>query len=358
MRPPRFPCPNVAALAAALLALVLPAGALASPWTLQRGEIAAVGSFDYQWANEEFLDEGGSRPFPLDGRFQAATFTVGVRGGFTDHLELELQLPVRIIDYEADPVILFDRDPAAPIGEGEFYRDNVLDLARSATGIGDLVIAGRYGFIRNPVALAMELRINTPTGYDRPSGTFGDEPDTAEEFLADPARFVRPENINDDVTLGDGVFGMQGSILFGASFPTRTFVRVDAGYNLRFGDGGDLLVASLKAGQLLGRRVLLYGDVRLTYTLVEGDVIGISVAAADPNRPANQYRGLDNLVLREVRLDRDALDVTVGGIVRITDEVEMNLGYARTVWGRNTAAINAVYLSLGVRTSVIADDDD
>ena len=102
----------------------------------------------------------------------------------------------------------------------------------------------------------------------------------AEEFLADPARFVRPENINDDVTLGDGVFGMQGSILFGASFPTRTFVRVDAGYNLRFGDGGDLLVASLKAGQLLGRRVLLYGDVRLTYTLVEGDMPKTGAATA------------------------------------------------------------------------------
>jgi len=36
--------------------------------------------------------------------------------------------------------------------------------------------------------------------------------------------------------------------------------------------------------------------------------------------------------------------------VRLTRELEINLGYARTVWGRNTAAVDSLSLGLGVRT--------
>ena len=42
----------------------------------------------------------------------------------------------------------------------------------------------------------------------------------------------------------------------------------------------------------------------------------------------------------------------VDKLLRVTREVELNLGYARTVWGRNTAAVNSLTLSLGVRTQV------
>jgi hypothetical protein len=127
---------------------------------------------------------------------------------------------------------------------------------------------------------------------------------------------------------------------------------VDAGYDLRLGGAGDQILASVKAGQLIGRRLLLYADTRLAYAWQQGRVIGVSVAAIDPTLPASEYVGLNNLALRTVTLDRDWLELAVGGIVKITDNVEINVGYNRTLWGRNTSLVQSVYVTLGVRTSV------
>ncbi len=154
------------------------------------------------------------------------------------------------------------------------------------------------------------------------------------------------------MTLGDGQVDLGLSMLFGVSFPSRTFLRLDLGYDLRLGGAGDQVVGSFKAGQLLGQRVLLYADTRLAYAWQEGRVIGVSVAAIDPTLPASEYGGLNNLALREVTLDRDWLELAVGGIVKITDSVEINIGYNRTLWGRNTSLVQSVYVTLGVRTSV------
>jgi hypothetical protein len=74
------------------------------------------------------------------------------------------------------------------------------------------------------------------------------------------------------------------------------------------------------------------------------------VAAEDPTLPANEYGGLNNLLLRELRLERDQASIPVGLIVRITDVVEVNGSWANVFWGRNTSAANIFSLGVGLRT--------
>ena len=349
--------PHVARVALALCFVALaPDTAAASPWTLRRGQIAVVAGFDYQWAESEFLDDRGFSPqsFSLDGIYRSSSVILGARAGLTDQLELELQLPLRIVSYAADPVILVPTADAGMEPIDDFVARNIIDFSRTRQGLGDIVLSGRYGLIRNPLALALELRIKTPTGHDGPQGTFGDRPLDAQDFLDNAATYVQPGNVRDDVVLGDGQVDIQSSVLLGVSFPSRTFMRLDAGFNARVG-AGQQIVAAFKVGQLIGKRILLFADTRFVYSVTPGPRIGISVAAIDPELPAEEYLGTNNLLLRELRLERDAWDVSVGGIVRITDTVELNLAYQRTIWGRNTAALNSLYLALGVRTDLVPE---
>lgn len=336
----------------ALVALVgsVPSPASASPWTLRRGEIAVVAAFDYQWANREFLDSYSSRVFPLNGRYTAASMILGARAGFTDRLELEIQIPIKLVSYESDPVILLGDEMSGL----DMLQENVIDLGRTRRGIGDIWITGRYNLLRNPLALAVETRLKTPTGYDPPEGTFGDRPRDSQEFLDNVATFVSPENVSDDVALGDGQVDLQLNFLLGASFSTRTFIRLDAGYNLRV-RAGDQIIGSFKVGQAIGGKLLVYADVSGAYTVQDGDVIGVSVAAIDPTLPATEYGGLTNLRLREVRLERDFISLAVGAIARISDAVELNVGYSRVLIGRNTSQVNGVYVSIGVRRNLLDD---
>ncbi len=337
--------------AAIVIACSLPATAMASPWTLRRGEVGVGASFDFQWASQEFLDDRGVRQsFPLRGRYRAAGLTLGARFGFTDRLELELSVPVKVVSYVSDPVILLDQEAAGR----DFFQENIIDLSRTRGGVGDITIAARYRFHSfRGGALAGELRVKVPTGYDGPTGTFGDAPATTEEFLGDLERFTRPENVTDDVVLGDGQTDVTANFLTGFSYPSRTFIRADVGYVLRI-NAGDQFRLSLKVGQLLGRRVLLYGGLTLLRSVTEGPRIGVSVAAIDPDVPAEDYGGTENLLLRELRLERDALDLSLGALVKITNRTEIQIGYGRTLWGRNTAAVNAIFIGVSTRTSLIS----
>lgn len=328
-----------------------PGVASASPWTLRRGEIALVAGYDYQFASQEFLNRGERQNFPLRGRYSASTLTLGLRVGLSDRLELGLQIPLKLVSYTSDPVILLP-DPSGAVDSLDYYQENIINLARTRQGVGDVWLTGRYNLLRSSVAVALEGRVKLPAGYEGPQGTFGDRPANAQDFVDRVTELVSPENVSDDVALGDGQVDLNLNILLGASFPSRTFMRLDAGYNLRL-SAGDQVLASFKVGQSLGQRVLLYADVRLAYTVTDGPRIGISVAADDPNLPASEYGGTTNLRLRELRLERDALDVSFGGIIRVNDRSEINLGYSRTVWGRNTAAVNAFFVGIGVRTEVV-----
>ena len=342
-------------LLAALAAALLPRPAPASPWTLPRGEVAFISTFDFEVADEEYLDddllEGDARPFPLRGRYRAATYTASARFGITDRFELEVALPVKQVTYTSDPVILL---PAPEGADGlDYYQENVVDLSQSVVGLGDLRVAGRYQLFRGFITGALELGLESPTGYDPPSGTFGDRPTSREAFLADVGRFVTPENVRDDVTLGDGSFTVAPGLLLGWAGARGTFARLDASYAIRLGGAAHALRGAFKVGQRVFDRFVLFAGLAAEYAVTDGEVIGISVSAADPALPARDYGGTTNLMLREVRLEHDRLTLPVGAIVRVTRDVEVNVAYQRTLGGRNTASIQGFSVGVGLRTSLL-----
>lgn len=343
---------NHRALALTGALLLCPAVASASPWTLPRGTAVFGTSYSFQTARQEFFEERVARNFPLNGRYTGHNFTFGVRAGITDRLELELQVPIRSVIYDSDPVLLLPRPTDSPLTDFQWSQRNIIALARSTSGVGDISVAARYRLLLNPVAIAAELRLKLPTGYAGPSGTFGAQPTSRMDFLANAGRYVAPNNVRDDVTLGDAQVDLTPTMLFGMSFPSRTFVRLDVGYNVRFGAAAHQFQSALRFGQLFGE-VLFYGWAQLTYAVTSGDLIGVSVAAIDPDLPASQYGGVNNLLLRELRLERDALDLGAGVIFRLAPQVEMNVGYARTIWGRNTSATDSFNVGLAVRADLL-----
>lgn len=328
------------------------ADAFASPWTLARGTTVFSTFYSFQTARQEFFEERVARNFPLNGRYTGQSFVFGVRAGITDRLEVELQVPIRSVTYESDPVLLLQRPMNSMLTDFQWAQRNIIALSRSSSGVGDINVAARYRLLLRPIALAGELRIKVPTGYRGPAGTFGAQPTSSADFLANAGTYVTPQNVQDDVTLGDGQVDVTPSVLLGVAFPSRTFLRLDVGYNLRFAPAAHQFQAALRFGQIFGD-VLFYGWAQFAYAVTRGDLIGVSVAAIDPDLPASQYGGTNNLLLRELRLERDALDLGFGVIFHLTQQVEMNVGYARTIWGRNTAATDSVSIGVAVRADML-----
>lgn len=336
--------------ALALSSLLTPTLASASPWTLPKSQVVLFASTDYQFATREFLDEHRAQSFPLRGELDATSFLVGARIGLTDAFELEVSLPFRVVSYRSDPVLLLPQPEGSPESSLDYYQENVIDLSRTVSGIGDFRFVPRFRIFRAPVAVAFEVGVKAPSGYRGPAGTFGERPASTEAFVAQVDRFVSPENVQDDVTLGDGQLDISPRLLVGYAFSSGTFFRTGVGYDLRLGGAGDQLAADLKIGQVLHPRILVFAAAQLVYAVQTGRVIGVSVAAIDPELPAADYGGTENLLLREVTLDRDALDISGGVILRLTKTLEVNLGFQRTIWGRNTSEVNVVSMSAAFRT--------
>ena len=320
--------------------------ARASPWVLDEDQVVISGRFDLQNARREFLDEGSSaQVFPLEGTYRAANFETSVRYGLLDRFELQLRVPVKVVSYTSDPVILL------PSEEGglDYYQDNTIDLSEHLVGVGDIRWSGIYQIIQGSFTTAVGLTMKTPTGYDRPAGTFGREPTSEQDFQENIATYVQPDNVEDDVTLGDGQVDLDAEVLLGWSLPSRTFLRLDAGYRLRLGGAGDQVLGDLKVGQLIGERLLLKVGSRLEYAVQDGEVIGISVAADDPTLPAEAYGGTTNLDPREVPLDYDRLTLNAGLILQVTESTEAQVSYNRVLWGRNTSLTQTLSMGLGVK---------
>ncbi len=342
---------------ALLVAVVSPASA---QWTLPQGRLVVSTGADYQYATTELFGfpDGpggrtaeGERNFPLRGRYQGGNIRFGVRAGLTDQLEVELLIPLTIVSFQGDPVLLLPQPADSMEDSIDYYQNNIINLNQTNGGIGDLQLAVRYRWLLEPIVLATEIRLKVPGGYQSPAGTFGERPLSRQDFIDNAATYVSPRNVRDDITLGDAQLDLSARMLMGASFDTGTFLRLEAGYNLRF-DAGHQVLGAVRAGQFVTDWLLLYAGVGLAYTVTQGRVIGISVAAEDPNVPANEYVGVANLYLREVRLQRDVLDVQAGAIFRITPDAELNLGYGRILWGRNTAIVSSVFASISVRTDL------
>lgn len=333
--------------------LLAPVAAEASPWTLPAGSLVLSGTYTYQTATQEYFERDGARNYPLNGSYTGTNWALALRAGLTDRFEVEASIPLRLVNYSSDPVVLLARPPGSTESEMAFYQRNVVNLSRAAAGIGDINLAGRYQLVRQPFVLATELRLKIPTGYASPVGTFGAQPQSAAEFAAAIERYGRPSNVQDDVTLGDGQTDIQASMLWGYALPSRTFFRVDLGFNLRLGGAGDQVVGAVRMGQQIADVLLFYAHVQGAFSVDNGRFIGVSVAAIDPDLPAAQYGGTRNLLLRELRLERDVVEVGGGVILRFTREVELNTGVSRVLWGRNTAAITQVSVGIAVRTRVM-----
>jgi hypothetical protein len=329
-----------------LMLICLPLCAQASPWTLPPGTMVFSGRYDFAVADEEFLDDRKAQVYSLGGQFQASTYALGARFGAAKGLEFQFDLPIKQVSYTADPVILLGGE----MTDLDFFQENIINLNRSASGLGDLRLAGRYQLFQRQWVGTVQVGAKIPTGYERPKGTFGTNPESREEFLARVGEFVRPDRVSDDVTLGDGQVDLDVGFLLGWASSKGTFLRLDSLFRLRLGGAGDQVVGSFRVGQRLGKRMMFYVGFDGEYTVTDGDLIGVSVAAEDPTLPANEYGGLNNLLLRELRLERDQASIPVGLIVRITDVVEVNGSWANVFWGRNTSAANIFSLGVGLRT--------
>jgi len=321
--------------------------ASASPWALPEGRLAFAGNVNYSFATLEFLDARRARAFPLNGFFQSTTLTLFGRYGLGRGWDIELSVPVKVVSYGSDPVILIDPTPGSDQSTFDAFQENVLDLSRTKEGIADIEAGVRKQWIRGPAALSTQLVVKIPAGYDGPAGTFGESPTSREDFLENAVEFVRPENVRDDVTLGDGQVDFTGWLHGGTGTSKGLFLRAAVGYRLRLDGAADQVLSEAKIGQLLGKRWVFFAGYRWAYSVEDGRPIGVSVAAIDPELPATEFGGLDNLFLRELRLEQDELRVGGGVILKLFPRFELNVAYERTMWGRNVSATNSVSASIG-----------
>ena len=309
----------------------------ANPWLLSPGTIVISGRYDYAFADQEYLaNDGTLTPFSLDGEYQASSYTLGARIGINDYLEIEANLPLKAVSYEADPLILIPSDEA---GEQafNFYQENIINFNQTVMGFGDLSLAARFRTSVYPIASSIELRLSAPTGYRGPEGTFGTEPANIDEFVEQAGEVAKPENIRDDVTLGDGVFSFQPIIHLGYGTSSGFFVRGSAGILFRNQSAGEIFTSEFKLGQLMTSWLLFYAGVYVERAVTKGRPIGVSVAAEDATLPAEEYSGLNNLKPILVSLDRDLTMIPFGVLFRPLPKVDIVFSYAPVIQGRNVA---------------------
>lgn len=326
--------------------------ASASPWLLPPQTLVLSGRYDYTAAHKEFLaDEGKLQAYPLQGQYNANTYTLGARLGISKRFEIEVSLPFKIVSYQSDPIILVTSPEDSP-SAFDFYQNNIINFTKSSTGLGDLNLLTRFSLSTYPIASSLEIAMTAPTGYGIPSGTFGERPATATELIENSQEYIRPENIKDDVTLGDGVFSFTPTIHagFGSSF--GLFVRGSAGFRFRNGGAGDQLISEGKAGYFISSWMLVYAGVYSEYTLISGRSIGLSVIAVDPDLPAQDYGGLENLKPIRVNLDRDLIATPVGILFKPLKAVDLTITYSPIVSGRNVAQAHTVSIGINVVSDI------
>ena len=320
----------------------------ANPWLLPPDTIVVSGRYDYAYANQEFLASDGTlTDFSLNGEYQASSYTLGARIGVTEYLEIEFAMPFKSVSYEADPLIL---NPSVDSGQAAFdyYQENIINFNQTVMGFGDLMLAGRFRLSTYPIASSIELKITAPTGYRGPQGTFGEAPANVESFLDQAEELARPENIRDDVTLGDGVLSVQPQLHLGYGTASGFFTRLSGGVQVRNQGAGDLLNAEFKIGQLALPWLLIYAGGYYEKTITQGKSIGVSVAAEDASLPASDYNGFNNLKPIVVNLDRDLLVLPVGILLKPQPTVDLTVSYAPIVWGRNVARSHIVSVGVSI----------
>ena len=230
----------------------------------------------------------------------------------------------------------------------DFYQENIINFNQSTMGLGDLHIAPRFQLSTYPIASSLELGFTAPTGYAPPAGTFGSRPTSVDQFVEEAGSLARPENIQDDVTLGDGVFAFTPTLHLGYGSSIGFFVRWSEGIRVRNQDAGNLLISEFKLGQFIRPWLLVYGGVYHEYTMTKGRPIGVSVAAIDASLEASQYQGLNNLKPILVTLDRDQLVLPAGALFKVSQNVDLTCSYSIVMWGRNVAKSHVMSVGINI----------
>lgn len=317
-----WPVPSCFALLA--LAMLVPATAWASPWTLPRGTASLTFSADVQTAEEEFRRSGDRVPYPLDGQYTASNLRLGARYGITDRTELAGSLFVGSVSFQADEVYLPELFGIEPESRAE-QTNGILSIDRRTLGIGDLRVALRHRI--SPLARtvwALEAELKLPTGYDAPEGVFNDDDPTL--------------GLADDVTLGDAQTDLTLRLHFGTVPVNNWFIRADAGFRARFFGPGQQVVGGFKTGIRVADVAVPYLWMDAEHSVTEGEVIGVTFLFDRPGIDADEVT-LDNFVGRQSRLDRTILRAGGGLIVALGDR-EVDFGYGLTVWGKNAGRIH------------------
>jgi len=311
--------------------LLLPAAALASPWVAKDGTTVVTVNAGADFARSEFLPDGTNQIFPLDGSFNSYYLEVGARHGFPLGFEVNLKATLKGVSYKADPVLLV-LDPANPPSTLQEHRNATLDFSEQNFGLGDIHLGLAHQHLEAPLRIASHLILKVPAGYDKPTGTFRADTPSA-------------DNIQDDVALGDGQVDLEYSLQVGYMVPpTKTLFELDAGYRVRFGGPGHQFAGLFKVGQFITKYVLLYAGVETAITLFEGDEVGKTFTAVDPDQPAKEFK-VSNIKPVPLTLDRDYLMIRAGLIVRVLKR-EWVLNFSHTAWGQNIT--RATGFSLGV----------
>ncbi len=326
---------NLLASVLGLSVIAISGSAFASPWTLPKDDLSLSLGFDFQLATEEFQGDGSRREFPLDGEFTSQTLGIGLRYGFTDRLELEIDFALKSVAYKADPVVL--RLPTDTV-DLQGARDAVYDFSDSAVGMGDIILSARYNLYRRPMGvISTETRAKLPGGYRAPGQTFS-TPDNP-----------NPNAQEDDVTLGDGQTDLEQSLLFGGYIPaTRTFARAGVGVRLRFGAPGHQLIGDAKVGQFLGKSFVLFGGVRGAFTVIEGETLGKTFVVTRNNVTSQNIRDSD---IRQdlLSLDKDFVQTEGGLLFILSGDAEMQVVYSYIPFGKNISAIHSVSVGTTIR---------
>lgn len=321
-----------------LFFLLVPTLGHSSPWTMPDNQTLLNVGYDFQFATREFVPDGTFQKFPLDGRFLSNSLRVGLRHGLSDQLEFEGVATFKSVSFLADPVIL--ELPEEPNLTNA--RESIVDFNNAEFGAGDVFLTGRYNFLKKTLALAQELRLKLPTGYQTPQGTFDSETGA----------------VADDVTLGDGQADLETSFLFGLFVAqTRSFVRIDPGFRFRFGGPGHQAIGAVKFGQFIGEQFLLFAGARGAYTVNEGEVIGQTFVSTVFDLSADEIVAGENIEPVDLRLDKDWLMVEGGILFVITRGVEVQAGYSRVIIGRNIPAINTVSVGTSVRMQRLGTEE-
>lgn len=322
---------RVAALSALLLALAAtwsaPRAAHANPWVVPKDVrvLTLTGGADF--ADEEFLPDGTQQAFPLNGRFDSYFLDIGARYGLLDGVEINGSVQFKGVSYISDPFLAIpDPLPDEPVG----YRDNILNFSQRGLGVADLYLGGVYQHVNGPVWLSSSISLQIPTGYTPPEQTFAE---------GTPS----PENLADDVTLGDGKFEAEYELHFGAFInATGTLIQASAGYEARFNGPGHRATGLLKVGQRIDQRFFLFAEADSAFTLFDGAVIGQTFIAIDPTIPARDFTG-DNIRAIDISLDRDFVTLRGGALFRFTKR-EVVFSVSRTVWGANFPVLTGATL--------------